>query len=157
MIFLKNVSLTIGLMHSEGQWGEHKYLVDIVFEMLVVVISQTAHIEVTWYVIHFERETHTRHIGHQGKHQWQMDWMNSLEMILPKGHNGFLCKSTICSIFIPGCLNYISWFHQLCSFLPSILTSSFSCDSLCLNNEKRCVLFFFLSNLILCTYTHKTK
>ena len=53
MIFLKNVSLSIGLMHSEGQWGEHKYLVDIVFEMLMVVISQTAHIEVTWYVIHF--------------------------------------------------------------------------------------------------------
>lgn len=134
MIFLKNVSWSIGLMHNEGQWGEHKYLVDVVFEMLMVVISQTAHIEVTWYVIHFERETHIRHIGHQGKHQWQMDWMNSLEMILPKGHNSCFCKSTFCSILIPGCLNYLSWFQErywnLCSFLPSILTSSFSCNSL---------------------------
>lgn len=54
-------------MHSEGQWGEHKYLIDVVFEMLMVMISQTAPLEVTWYVIHFERETHTRHIDHQGK------------------------------------------------------------------------------------------
>lgn len=29
-------------MHSEEQWGEHKYLVDVVFEMLTVVMSQTA-------------------------------------------------------------------------------------------------------------------
>lgn len=71
-------------MHSEKQWDEHKYSVDVVFEMLTCddEIGSLKIGNILWQVL---KERPVQGTWPQRRnHQWDLGWLNSLEMMLPK-------------------------------------------------------------------------
>lgn len=80
-----------------------------------------------------------------------------LKMNLPKGEKVCLSKSSIYYIPIPEYPNFSSWLRQLPSSAPSLPPHVLAVLHSLFPQWKEQCIFFFLSNLILDTYTHQTK